>query len=461
MTGAAMLVIDPEFHALIPALSADEFALLEASILAEGCRDALVTWNGVLIDGHNRYAICQRHDLPYAVIERDFESREDVIIWMCTNQLGKRNLTPMTRGELALRIKAAIALKAKGQQGARTDLLQNSTKSFDPINTRQELADIADTSADTIRKIEIIRDDAPEPLAEAAREGLISVHRAFKLTQQLTQLPEADRREATFLVGDEVSKAETLARLQKSAGSPESNGTYAEILSSGGFHYGEDMRDWCDYITSSQREIDAALRSVADWHKKLAIEAKREEKRQNARQLPEGIYNVLYADPPWEYDNTGLNGAAEHHYDTMSIDDIYAQLSRLPKVRITDNAVLFMWVTNPLLVEGLECIERWGFEYKTQLVWIKTELQKPGVGWYVRGRHELLLIATRGSFTPLNEHISPPIGSVLEAPIREHSRKPDEVYTIIERLYPDCQYIELFARHTREGWAAWGNEVGG
>lgn len=199
-------------------------------------------------------------------------------------------------------------------------------------------------------------------------------------------------------------------------------------------------------------------KSVHAAYEAITKPVKREEKRQQAQSLPDAVYNVIYADPAWEYDNTGLNGAAEHHYSTMSIDDIY-NLPRSIDLCIADNAVLFLWATNPLLPEALECVRRWGFNYKTNVVWVKTELVKPGVGWYVRGRHELLLIATRGSFTPLDEHLSPPIGSVLEAPIQEHSRKPDDAYTLIERLYPDCSYVELFARRTREGWTTWGDEV--
>ena len=204
-------------------------------------------------------------------------------------------------------------------------------------------------------------------------------------------------------------------------------------------------------IVGASEIIRSAAKVTQDEH--------RQEKRQQAQGLPDEVFNVVYADPAWEYNNTGLNGAAEHHYSTMSIEDIYGLPQQL-NLRVADNAVLFLWATNPLLLEALECIRRWGFTYKTNLVWVKTELVKPGVGWYVRGRHELLLIATRGSFTPLSERISPPIGSVLEAPIQEHSRKPDDVYAIIERLYPECNYVELFARRAREGWTAWGDEVG-
>lgn len=169
------------------------------------------------------------------------------------------------------------------------------------------------------------------------------------------------------------------------------------------------------------------------------------------------VYNVLLADPPWQYDNTGVHGAADNHYPTMPLEDICA-LPRTINLKVADNAVLFLWVTNPFVRDAFEVIDSWGFEYKTNIAWVKTELKKPGSGFYVRGRHELLYICTHGSFTPL-EDVSPPIGSVIHAPVQEHSRKPLEVYEIIERLYPNSQYMELFARNKRKGWDAWGNEL--
>lgn len=214
-----------------------------------------------------------------------------------------------------------------------------------------------------------------------------------------------------------------------------------------------------------QREI------VARGPKEILAAAKqiRGEKRQEtllnkrtvAQNLPsfggKKMYNVIYADPPWEYSNSGVHGAANHHYHTMSTDRIESLLGDLGVI-VSDNAILFLWITNPLMAEAFHIIERWGFRYKSNLVWIKRELKKPGSGFYVRGRHELLFIATRGNFTPL-EDVAPPIGSVIESPIQEHSRKPEEVYEIIERLYPGCNYLELFARQNkRSGWDSWGNE---
>jgi len=172
--------------------------------------------------------------------------------------------------------------------------------------------------------------------------------------------------------------------------------------------------------------------------------------------MPTGLFNVIYADPPWQYDNTGVHGAAEHHYDTMPTEDICRLKAVLP---IAKEAVLFLWVTNPFLEDGLQVVRRWGFEYKTNMVWVKTDLKKPGTGFYVRGRHELLFICTRGSFTP-NLAGKTPIGSVLERPVSEHSRKPTAVHDIIENLYPDGRGLELFARKKySDYWTTWGKEI--
>ena len=88
------IVIDPEFRSLLPLLDKETYAALEANIIANGCRDSLVLWNGILIDGHNRYAICTEHDIPFTTVEKEFDSREDALIWIITNQVSRRNLNP-------------------------------------------------------------------------------------------------------------------------------------------------------------------------------------------------------------------------------------------------------------------------------------------------------------------------------------------------------------------------------
>lgn len=165
--------------------------------------------------------------------------------------------------------------------------------------------------------------------------------------------------------------------------------------------------------------------------------------------LPEGTFSVIYADPPWSYSNSGFDQSAASHYPTMPTTDICA----IPvKAKAAENAVMFMWATAPLLPDAIRVLTEWGFEYKTCMVWKKN--RAPGSGWWVRTYHELLLIGSHGSFTPA---FLP--DSVFDAPVTEHSRKPDEVYDIIEKMYPDAKYLELFARRPRDGWAAFGNEV--
>jgi N6-adenosine-specific RNA methylase IME4 len=120
----------------------------------------------------------------------------------------------------------------------------------------------------------------------------------------------------------------------------------------------------------------------------------------------------------------------------------------------TDTAVLFMWTTLPHLQKAFEVLAAWEFEYVTNIAWVKDKI---GLGHWVRNQHELLLIGRRGDMpAPLPANRPP---SVIEAPSREHSRKPNEAYELIERMYPDLPRIELFARRARPGWAVWGNQA--
>jgi N6-adenosine-specific RNA methylase IME4 len=167
-------------------------------------------------------------------------------------------------------------------------------------------------------------------------------------------------------------------------------------------------------------------------------------------------YAVLYADPPWHFEvyneESGIERAAGNHYSTMSLDEICA----LPVPRLaSSDAALFMWTTVPHLRESFDVLVAWGFEYKTNIVWVK---EKIGLGYFVRNQHELLLVATRGDM-PLPSPGNRP-SSVIDAPRREHSRKPDEAYELIERMYSELPKLELFARQARPGWDAWGNETG-
>jgi N6-adenosine-specific RNA methylase IME4 len=183
-------------------------------------------------------------------------------------------------------------------------------------------------------------------------------------------------------------------------------------------------------------------------YQKMTSAEKRE--RMTETPLPEGKFNVIYADPPWKYEfaQSG-NREVGKEYPTMELDDI-CKIA----VPAADDAILLLWVTVPKLREGMKVVEAWGFEYKTGMVWVKGG--KIGMGYYVRSKHELLLIATRGKFGPPAEDCRPE--SIIIADRGKHSEKPAVVYELIEKMYPGHKYIELFARSKRDGWTSWGNE---
>lgn len=214
--------------------------------------------------------------------------------------------------------------------------------------------------------------------------------------------------------------------------------------------------DWLTQVLESQdgehrggmsvRDLDSAI-------KRARVAAG------SAGNLPTGKYSVLLADPPWRYEfnSTDAARAIENHYPTLEADEIACleDADGRPVADLAaDDAVLFLWATNPKVAEALRVIEGWGFEYVTNLTWVKDRI---GMGYWARQRHELLLVATRGDMSPPPEHLRP--DSVIEFPRRAHSEKPPAVHEFIEAIWPDAPKIELFARVARPGWAVFGNQL--
>jgi N6-adenosine-specific RNA methylase IME4 len=163
---------------------------------------------------------------------------------------------------------------------------------------------------------------------------------------------------------------------------------------------------------------------------------------------------VALIDPPWEFECAPLgDNNRSLPYPTMTPED----LKELPVPDImTDDAIIFLWATAPHLDVALDLLRAWGFSYRTCAVWIKDRI---GMGYWFRGQHELLLVGRRGDFPrPRPEDC---VSSVIQAARAEHSEKPEAVYEILETYFPVSSKIELFARKTRKGWAAAGNEIEG
>lgn len=215
----------------------------------------------------------------------------------------------------------------------------------------------------------------------------------------------------------------------------------------------EEQERWLDRAETGNGEAssDGGVKpwTRAELRKELRIE---KDTQRQAGAVPVGQYRVILADPPWSYSNSGFTQSAEAHYPTMPIADLCQMRDKLAPCCI-DDTVLFLWATSPLLPDAFSVITAWGFEYKASMVWDKG--QAPGIGWFVRTEHELLLIATRaGNLHPL---VRP--GSMIRMAPSSHSAKPDEAYEIIEQMYYG-PYLELFLRgRARDGWQGWGNEA--
>lgn len=182
-------------------------------------------------------------------------------------------------------------------------------------------------------------------------------------------------------------------------------------------------------------------------------------KRENIKtpELPNGIFNTFYVDPPWLFD-FGLSGAASNHYNTMPLEEICDLGKKIPAA---NDAYLFLWTTLSKINEGCMVMEAWNFKFKSSMCWVKEKEGKVqnGMGTYVMGAHELLLIGEKGNMpAPLPENRP---SSVIKAPRGKHSAKPEILYDIIEKMVPQGKYLELFARpqKKRPNWKYWGHEA--
>ena len=254
-------------------------------------------------------------------------------------------------------------------------------------------------------------------------------------------------------------------------------GMYKEVQEITGYSKGalKNIKSVADRVESSRRRDDLSFEHHAEVAKlppekqetylkraseeKLSVRNLREEVRkdkvtfQENVKLPDDKFDLIYADPPWQYGNSMPNYFTEQadHYPLMTIAEICA----MPiKNMVTDNAVLFLWVTSPILEEAFEVIKAWGFKYKTSFIWDKI---KHNMGHYSSVRHEILLLCIRGSYPLHNVKL---YDSVLSLERTEHSKKPDYYYEMIEDIYCNAnKKLELFSRSPREGWEFYGNQI--
>jgi len=319
---------------LIPPLTAEEFKQLETNCLEEGIRDAIVTWNGFIIDGHNRYKIATDWSLNYKTIEKSFDSEEAVKEWMIINQFGRRNLSNYQRSVLALELEEIFEKKAKenlrlAAEKTNTGFVksQKAVSLFEekpiqqqpieikPVNTIKELSKISGIGEQTISRVKVIEQKAAPEIKEKLSTGEISINQAYQ----------------------DIKKE-------------------------------EKIKERTEYIEQQKKEI-----------------------AENKLPPLTGLYDIISVDPPWNYGREyhPENSRIANPYPEMSIDEIKAI-----KLPFSDNSIIFLWTTHKFLPDSFDILKHWGFEYKATLVWNK---EKIGMGSWFRMQCEFCLFAIKGN----------------------------------------------------------------
>lgn len=431
--------IDPELKALIPPLAADEYKQLEANIIAEGCREALIVWqvntdrgecmeetcgnkNGnykpdetidgmltcpdcgyvsgvyesILIDGHNRHQICKNNNIPFNIITKQFVDREAVMLWMEENQVGRRNLSDDQRAVIADSIRerrSKAAMVNAGKQGGRGNKKPSDTltEAFTKTALQQSCSNDYE--------------DQPAPFTPTPKpktDTRAAVAKEMKIPERKLRTAQEVKKAAPELISKVRSGEITLAEAKRAV---------------------------------ARTEIIAKLENVA------AVEAK---------ELA-GEYDVIVIDPPWPMEKIERDARPNQvvfEYPTMSEDE----LSEM-KMPAASNCHMWLWTTHKFLPMAFRLLDKWGFKYVCVFVWHKPGGFQPiGLPQY---NCEFAIYARKGTPKFIDTKAFP---VCFEAPRGAHSEKPESFYDVVRRVTAGRR-IDIFNRRKIEGFDTWGNEA--
>ena len=380
---------------MFPMIPEVERKLLADDIVTFGQRDPIILLDGMVLDGRNRQWAC-----GFAEIEPIYEqyNGDDPLNYVLSKNLHRRHLTESQRALIA----AAIVDWERG--------VNQTTAGPANLQTRRAAEKLSISERAVYSAKRIHEKGAPE-LLDAIRAGKVTIHTGEAISElQHSEQAKVIREEKKAI----VAKAKA--------------------------------------IRSDQAKIKHAVRTAT-----LSLIA--EKGRETAPGTVQKLYPVIYADPPWKFrvhsEVTGREKSAENHYPTMETDaicDLFAEIGS----PCTDDAVLFLWATNPMLPDGLRVFEAWGFTYIHHWIWDKVDI---GTGYWGRDQHEILLIGKRGNFPAPILGTQP--GTVYREKKTDHSVKPDYYAEQLERLFKELPKLEMFCRDPRPGWDAWGFEAAG
>lgn len=334
-----------ELESLIPPLSNEEFKQLERNILEEGIREPLITWNGILIDGHNRYRIAQEHDMNYETLEKEFENINRVKEWMIHNQFGRRNLSNYQRSVLALQLEDVFREKAKENlklAAEKTNTpLQISANPIEikSIDTRKEIAKIANVSHDTIDKVKVIQANATSEVKQKLSSGTMSINEAYK------EIKKEEKIEETRKEKNEIIKQ-------------------VEAIEISNVFNGDSI----NFIDKIDFKIKCVITDPPYGMNYIS-------NRRTASIKDKGIFN-----------DENLDLAIE------TVNKVFSKLYN----KMDENSALFCFIGWKQEKYFIELIEDIGFEVKNVLIWNKNNHGTGDLIYSFAPKHERIIYATKG-----------------------------------------------------------------
>ena len=420
----------------------EEYQALKQDICVNGYQNPdIILYEGKILDGWHRYRVYRETDIDAEFdgglnfVEFDGES---ALAYVTSANMHRRHLTPAQR--------AVIALETTKTLEHGTNRFEKKVDTPRGVSTETpkslpEVAQEAGVSPRTVDRAKCAIKIAPERIDEM-KAGTVTPTQIIKQHQKEQETPEpVANSQPTH--EDEAAYNEWFEALSKDE--------WFEIT---GKHpdYGHDSFDIIDqHVLDFERAFEEGY-----------IPKAKRDPQPLFQPLPDKEYDVIYADPPWDYkgqkQHTGAEGMREsggaiEHYPTVTLEDLK---SLDVQSIVKEDALLFMWATSPHLDQAIELGEAWGFDYKTvAFVWDKQVLNP---GSYTLSQCEFVLVFKHGK-RPVDPHRQLNQRQFLSKERTEHSVKPDEIRDRIFLMYPNAQRIELFARGIVEGWDAWGNEV--
>ena len=258
----------PEMAELLPPLTGEQLATLEADLLKNGCYSPIiVNEDMVIVDGHNRQRLCEQHGLPYQMAVFSFEDMLEAKQWALDTQKGRRNLDKWELGKIALRLKPDIEARARENMGTRTDLSATLPKGSEPVDTRRELADAVGLGERTMGKVMQIDEHAPTAVKEALDSGDLSINQGYNITRQVRELPEEQRDEAAALAV-ELEKAKK--EIRQCDAEADRRGRIADLFCKA-FEKAvlltpteENVRIWAECTRMTREEIEDSVKDARE-----------------------------------------------------------------------------------------------------------------------------------------------------------------------------------------------------